>query len=658
MGQRTEYGYDEQSNKLRQTDAEGRSTVWAYDDLGRVSSRTLPLGQRESFAYDAVGNRTQRVDFNGALSTVAYDSSDRPTQHSYADGTVVSTSYTPSGQIDTVVDDRGLSTYSYDSRDRLISLTQPDGRSIDYAYDPVGNRIKLSAPSGDVHTSYDALHRIDSVSDALTGTTYDPVGNPTERRYSNGGIERTSYDSLNRPILIEHLDAQGQLTQRQAYTLGLAGHRTSITDLDGRRVEYGYDSLYRLTRERVTDASRGNTETLWTYDRVGNRLTQTECTPRCGQGGVEVLTSYSYDANDRLLSENRNGQVTSYSYDANGNTTQKVAPGGTTTTIYNSQDRLIQASTPTDSLSFSYDHNGIRQSKTVNGIRTEYLVDPNQAYAQVIAEYDDLGGLLVDYVFGEDLIRQDRGGTQSFYLYDALGSARGLADNAADLSDSYIYEAFGTLEQAAGSTQNSYLFAGEQFDPDLELYYNRARYMDTSVGRFTQMDTWQGKRCRPLSLNKYSYAETDPVNLIDPSGRNATLGGSLAGLGGLGVLFRISIPTIGARAMVAANFVALDVAQRAANVAWAISIEDVPNANSAADLAAYQVDKERQKKRCEEPEPPGLSLCEKKGNGSAIRLKNAQICAKTFQRSGSMVQVNVTKRLLMRCGNLYRGWRD
>ena len=33
-------------------------------------------------------------------------------------------------------------------------------------------------------------------------------------------------------------------------------------------------------------------------------------------------------------------------------------------------------------------------------------------------------------------------------------------------------------------TPNNYLFAGEQFDPDLNPYYNRARYLNVSTRRF------------------------------------------------------------------------------------------------------------------------------------------------------------------------------
>jgi hypothetical protein len=51
------------------------------------------------------------------------------------------------------------------------------------------------------------------------------------------------------------------------------------------------------------------------------------------------------------------------------------------------------------------------------------------------------------------------------------------------------------------------------------LIYLRARYLDTSQGRFISKDTWPGDYNRPLSLNGWNYVEADPINGLDPSGR-------------------------------------------------------------------------------------------------------------------------------------------
>ena len=61
--------------------------------------------------------------------------------------------------------------------------------------------------------------------------------------------------------------------------------------------------------------------------------------------------------------------------------------------------------------------------------------------------------------------------------------------------------------------------SGEQYDPDLGLYYLRARYYNSLTGRFLSRDPEAGKPTDPKTLHKYLYAGGDPVNVIDPSGR-------------------------------------------------------------------------------------------------------------------------------------------
>ncbi len=93
-------------------------------------------------------------------------------------------------------------------------------------------------------------------------------------------------------------------------------------------------------------------------------------------------------------------------------------------------------------------------------------------------------------------------------------------DPSGAVTDTYDYDAFGNLIHSTGTTQNNYLFAGEQFDPDLGLYYNRARYLNTSTGRFWTMDTDEGDDTDPQSLQKYLYGEATPTDDVDPSGND------------------------------------------------------------------------------------------------------------------------------------------
>src|SRR5208283_4825176 len=113
--------------------------------------------------------------------------------------------------------------------------------------------------------------------------------------------------------------------------------------------------------------------------------------------------------------------------------------------------------------------------------------------------------------------------------------------------DSYEYDAFGNLSNSTGSTPNNYLFAGEQYDPALALYYNRARYFNSATGRFWGMDTEDGQDRDPLSLHKYLYAEGNPVDNLDPSGNEID-----EVMGGLGMMDTINaIPIISLRVIVA-----------------------------------------------------------------------------------------------------------
>lgn len=55
-------------------------------------------------------------------------------------------------------------------------------------------------------------------------------------------------------------------------------------------------------------------------------------------------------------------------------------------------------------------------------------------------------------------------------------------------------------------------------DGYIELVNLRARMYNPGTGRFLTRDSWQGNYTRPMSYNKWLYADANPANLIDPSG--------------------------------------------------------------------------------------------------------------------------------------------
>jgi RHS repeat-associated protein len=86
------------------------------------------------------------------------------------------------------------------------------------------------------------------------------------------------------------------------------------------------------------------------------------------------------------------------------------------------------------------------------------------------------------------------------------------------VTDTYDYDAWGNTVIATGTTPNVCLYRGEQYDPELSLYYLRARYLNPLTGRFLSLDRAKGLPFHPRTLHKYLYAGGDPVNITDPTG--------------------------------------------------------------------------------------------------------------------------------------------
>ncbi|MCP4606345.1 MAG: hypothetical protein GY847_38510, partial [Proteobacteria bacterium] len=154
-----------------------------------------------------------------------------------------------------------------------------------------------------------------------------------------------------------------------------------------------------------------------------------------------------------------------------------------------------------------------------------FTVDKNRPYAQGIEERDDGGALLASYVHGVDLISQHRDGHDYYYHTDEQGSVVTLSDENGAKAANYYYTSYGELWNQGHSfaDTNKYRYTGEQFDDETGFYYLRARYYDPSIGRFLTQDNCRGGQgCvdtkRPLSLNKYLYANGNPMLYVDPSG--------------------------------------------------------------------------------------------------------------------------------------------
>jgi len=543
LGKITEYRYNELGQQTHQVDANHHITTLDYDPLGRRVLRTLPGGQFESYGYNLAGLLTSKTDFNQRTTTFLYDVMNRLT-NKIPDATTgepaVGFVYNALGQRTNMVDASGSTRYRYNVRNRLVEKVKTWAAvglsvALSYAYDAGGNVTNLGSSSVNgtaVAYEYDPLNRLSAVSDTRLGRTtyaYDDVGNLRSCALPNGLGNIYGYDSRNRLTNLTASSAQHATVAQYRYTLGPAGHRLTAVEtvVQGGQPQtinrlFNYDATYRLLGETIDG---GHASATYTYDDVGNRLARTTT-------GFPAGTSFTYDANDRLNTD---------TYDNNGNTLLGAGFNQTQADRYDFENRLIQRRSTLHSqqttISLGYDGDGHRVSKSVNDVTTFYLVDDLNptGHAQVLEELailDPPSSVLAvsrTYTCGHDLLGQDQlvhTGTNlvwsaSFYGYDGHGSVRYLTDLSGAVTDTYDYDAFGNLIAQTGSTPNLYLYSGEQFDPDLGLYYLRARYHNPQTGRFWSMDSFEGFGADPGSLHKYTYCANEPVNCRDPSGHTS-----------------------------------------------------------------------------------------------------------------------------------------
>jgi RHS repeat-associated protein len=260
----------------------------------------------------------------------------------------------------------------------------------------------------------------------------------------------------------------------------------------GYDVDYTYDPLYRLT---AADYSTGQYY-HYAYDAVGNRLSQ--------QTHIGT-TNYTYDSANRLMQV---GAIT-YTWDDNGN----LLSDGTNTYAYDSANRLKSITGASLAVSYAYSGLGDRLQETVNGGTTTFVMDLNSGLTQALSDGTNT------YLYGVDRIAQAGGSGTEYFLGDALGSVRQLADISGAVVLAQAYDPYGVTANVSGAAQTSYGFAGEYTSAAAGLIYLRARQYDPSMGRFTSRDTWGGDYNRPLSLNRWNYVQSNPIVYRDPSGQ-------------------------------------------------------------------------------------------------------------------------------------------
>jgi RHS repeat-associated protein len=198
----------------------------------------------------------------------------------------------------------------------------------------------------------------------------------------------------------------------------------------------------------------------------------------------------------------------------------KVTSSGTTTYGWDYENRLTSVTLPGTggTLGFKYDAFGRRVQKVFaqgsSTMTTNYRYNGRNAADDV----DQNANVLARYAGTQNIdepLAELRSGTTSYYEQDGLGSVTSLTTSAGGLGNTYTYDSFGRLAASSGSIANRFQYSAREFDIETGLYYYRARYYDSSTGRFLSEDpiAWVGG-----SANFYDYVGNDPVSLADPTG--------------------------------------------------------------------------------------------------------------------------------------------
>ncbi len=340
--------------------------------------------------------------------------------------------YDPGGRMVRASNAHAQLAFSYDRANRLIS-EELNGKTTAYRYDTQNRIRQIIYPSGrQITEQRDIRERIQGISEgnsSIAQMEYDLANRKTAQRYGNGTLAAFQYDNNNQVTAITQ-QPNGFLDYR--YTYDEVGNRLTEEKRQNTLLSqaYNYDAIYRLVQSKTGQLANQSIPSPtrsenFDLDAVGNRRSR------------ELNgTSTSYQTNN--LNAYTQAGSTPWQYDGDGNLTNN----GTFSFAYDDRNKLESVDGGEDLASYQYDPLGRRIRKQVGQEVTEFYYDGQR----VIEEHNS--GMISSYVYGtwiDDVLRMDKSGEVYYYHKNALGSVTALSNRVGKVVEYYEYDPFGDV---------------------------------------------------------------------------------------------------------------------------------------------------------------------------------------------------------------------
>ena len=270
---------------------------------------------------------------------------------------------------------------------------------------------------------------------------------------------------------------------------------------------------------RLTSAASGTGgygSYSWTYDKLGNRLTQTV---------GSATTTYGYPrATNRLASITVGGTTTPVSTNANGNIIS-IPPANSSTAAtfaYLVTNRLGSVTGSPTAATFVYNDWGQRFTKTDSGGSPTYYI-----YGQDGALLEETDSGLTDYIYvngrpiGTFVPALLGGGGTVYYLHtDRQGTPQLATDPSQTVVWGTQYQPFGTTTIPIGPINQNMRFPGQYFDGET------GSQLQHQPRLYAQPRALPGGRSYWAlgGTNPYVYANANPGGFIDTLGLQVFIG--------------------------------------------------------------------------------------------------------------------------------------